>query len=128
MSGGRPTAAFYVAVLAVIGGLVYFAALQGGFLGKPAAPEVAEAKPGEPEIDPGMINVGGEATAEASSDEDLVTTVKNYNFVPAERLPEVKGTAAYKPLEDNTVRFALNVWAGWAPIIHANEGFQPNKV
>ena len=83
MSGGRPTAAFYVALLAVIGGLVYFAALQGGFLGKPPAPEVAETKPGEPEIDPDMINVGGEATAEASSDEDLVTTVKNYNFVPA---------------------------------------------
>ena len=40
MSGGRPTAAFYVAVLAVVGGLVYFAAMQGGFLGKPAGPEI----------------------------------------------------------------------------------------
>ena len=42
--------------------------------------------------------------------------------------PEVKGTAAYKPMEDNTVRFALNVWAGWAPIIYANDGFAANKV
>ena len=129
MSGGRPTAAFYVAVLAVVGGLVYFAAMQGGFLGKPAGPEIDEAKEVEPTLDPSKINVGGgETAAEASSDEDLVTTVKNYNFVPAERLPAVKGTAAYKPLEDNTVRFALNVWAGWAPIIHANEGFQPKKI
>ena len=27
-----------------------------------------------------------------------------------------------------TVKFALNVWAGWAPIIFANEGFQAGKV
>ena len=40
----------------------------------------------------------------------------------------MKGTSAYKPLEDNTVRFALNVWAGWGPIILANDGFKPGKV
>ena len=27
-----------------------------------------------------------------------------------------------------TVRFALNVWAGWAPIIHANGGFKAGKL
>jgi hypothetical protein len=57
-----------------------------------------------------------------------MTTVKEYAFVPSEKLPPVKGTAEYRALEDNTVRFALNVWAGWAPIIHANEGFQPSKI
>jgi ABC-type nitrate/sulfonate/bicarbonate transport system substrate-binding protein len=31
-------------------------------------------------------------------------------------------------MEDNTVRFALNVWAGWAPIIYANNGFKADKV
>ena len=41
-----------------------------------------------------------------------ITTVKEYKFKPSERLPAVKGTAAYKPLQNNTVRFALNVWAG----------------
>ncbi len=40
----------------------------------------------------------------------------------------VKGTSAYKPLTDNTVRFALNVWAGWGPIILANDGFKAGKV
>ncbi len=57
-----------------------------------------------------------------------VTTVKEYSFKPQERLPEVKGIAAYKPLTNNTIKFALNVWAGWAPIILANDGFSPNKV
>ncbi|MCP4786456.1 MAG: OmpA family protein [Fuerstiella sp.] len=126
MSGGRPTTVFYLAVLAVIGGLVYFAGMQAGFFGDKPAPEPAGENGGEKTLDPGMLNLGG-STAEADSSDDLVTTVKEYAFVPSERLPAVKGTAAYKALEDNTVRFALNVWAGWAPIIHANEGFQPKK-
>ncbi len=56
------------------------------------------------------------------------TTVKEYTFKPVEKLPPVKGVSAYKPLEDDTVRFALNIWAGWAPIIRANNGFKPGKV
>ena len=67
-------------------------------------------------------------TAEDDANAASVTTVKEYSFVPDQRLPEVKGTAAYKPMEDNTVRFALNVWAGWAPIIYANNGFKSEKV
>ena len=31
-------------------------------------------------------------------------------------------------MADRTVRFALNVWAGWGPIIYANNGFKPGKV
>ena len=61
-------------------------------------------------------------------DTSSVTTVKEYAIVPGERLPPVKGTSAYTPLQDNTVRFALNVWAGWAPIILANDGFKAGKV
>jgi ABC-type nitrate/sulfonate/bicarbonate transport system substrate-binding protein len=30
--------------------------------------------------------------------------------------------------KDGTVRVAINVWAGWAPIIYANAGFKPGKV
>jgi ABC-type nitrate/sulfonate/bicarbonate transport system substrate-binding protein len=30
-------------------------------------------------------------------------------------------------MENETVRFALNVWAGWAPIIYANQGFKAKK-
>ena len=46
---------------------------------------------------------------------------------PGQRLPEVKGTSNYKPLVDGTVRFALNVWAGWAPVIFANDGFKAGQ-
>ena len=57
-----------------------------------------------------------------------ITTVKEYNYVAASKLPEVKGISSYKPMADRTVRFAINVWAGWSPIIYANNGFKPGKV
>jgi NitT/TauT family transport system substrate-binding protein len=56
-----------------------------------------------------------------------ITTVKEYNYVAATRLPEVKGISSYKPMADRTVRFGINVWAGWSPIIYANNGFKPGK-
>ncbi|MDA1232424.1 MAG: ABC transporter substrate-binding protein, partial [Planctomycetota bacterium] len=133
MSNGRPTFAFYAAVIVVVGGLVYFAGMQAGFFGNPGAAPKPDAKNNDaPQLDPNKINVGGggaggELAAEGSAD-DIITTKKEYDFIPAERLPPVKGTAGYAELENNTVQFALNVWAGWAPIIHANEGFQPNKI
>ena len=57
-----------------------------------------------------------------------ITTSKEYKFVPAAKLPPVQGISSYKPLADRTVRFAINVWAGWAPIIFANNGFKAGKV
>ena len=39
----------------------------------------------------------------------------------------MKGISSYKPMADRTVRFAINVWAGWSPIIFANNGFKPGK-
>ena len=64
---------------------------------------------------------------EAPDAADL-TTVKEYAYVPGSKLPDVKGTSAYTPMADNTVRMALNVWAGWAPVIYANNGFKPAKI
>ena len=74
MSNGRPTFAFYAAVLAVIGGLVYFAGMQAGFFGKPnAEPEVNANAGNAPELDASKINVGGSAggemVAEGSADD-----------------------------------------------------------
>jgi ABC-type nitrate/sulfonate/bicarbonate transport system substrate-binding protein len=71
---------------------------------------------------------GGEGVLFEAGDANVPTTVKEYTFKPAEKLPPVKGTSAYKPLENDTVRFALNVWAGWSPIILANDGFKAGKV
>jgi ABC-type nitrate/sulfonate/bicarbonate transport system substrate-binding protein len=117
---GQPKLPFYVVLFLVVGGLLAFAAYRSDVF----APKGAnQAGPNAGHIDPGALG----QTAE-DADSAAVTTVKEYTFRPAERLPEVKGTAAYKPLQDNTVRFALNVWAGWGPIILANEGFKPGKV
>lgn len=56
-----------------------------------------------------------------------VTTVSEYEYVPAEKLPPVKGTGAYKWNQaDPTVVFPINVWIGWLPIVAANHGFAPN--
>src|SRR5262245_15665168 len=116
---GQPKLPFYIVLFLVIGGLVAFAAYRSDLLAPKG--KMHEGPVGGP-IEPGAL-----AQAE-SKDSAPITTVKEYSFTPAERLPEVKGTAKYKALEDDTVRFALNVWAGWAPIILANDGFKPGKV
>jgi NitT/TauT family transport system substrate-binding protein len=116
---GKPKVPFYVVLFLVVGGLLAFAAYRSDLL----APEGA----GKEGTETGDIDQGVVGQAE-DTDSAAVTTVKEYIFKPAERLPEVKGISAYKRLEDNTVRFALNVWAGWGPIILANEGFKAGKV
>lgn len=118
---GQPKPTFYVAVAVVVLGLIAFAIYRSDLF----APEGAGDGAQQGTIDPSQL-----ATSQAVEDEANVTgvtTVKEYTFVPAETLPPVKGTAAYT-MENDTVRFALNVWAGWAPIILANEGFAANKV
>ncbi len=57
-----------------------------------------------------------------------VTTVNEYNYVPAEKLPPVKGVSAYSwDAEEKVVQFPINVWIGWLPIVAANHGFAPNN-
>jgi NitT/TauT family transport system substrate-binding protein len=116
MASGNAKPAFYLAVLAVVIGLVAlglwrFGALpgsKGAHSGKPAGSEMT-------------------STTEAA-DTSGITTAKEYKYVPAAKLPPVQGISSYKPLEDRTVRFAINVWAGWAPIILANNGFKAGKI
>jgi ABC-type nitrate/sulfonate/bicarbonate transport system substrate-binding protein len=131
----EPKAPFWLAVWAVILGLVGLAAWRAGVLepfgfGRPGAVAQRGAG-GGPAGDgngAGPTGEGGEGVFFEASDAAVPTTVNEYTFKPAEKLPPVKGTSAYKPLENETVRFALNVWAGWAPIIYANDGFKPGKV
>jgi NitT/TauT family transport system substrate-binding protein len=114
---------FYIAVALVVAALVGLAIVRWEWVApKPAGP-VAE--PGGP---PGKIDLKEVSqSAESTQDTASPTTVKEYRFKPAEKLPAVKGTAAYKPLVNETVRFALNVWAGWAPIVLANNGFKAGQ-
>jgi NitT/TauT family transport system substrate-binding protein len=117
MANGQPRPAFYVAVLLVVVGLVglalwrYGAIGPGGRLGRISSDELKQMQKG----------------AEAP-DASGITTVKEYNYVASSRLPAVKGISNYKPMADRTVRFAINVWAGWGPIIYANNGFKPGKL
>jgi NitT/TauT family transport system substrate-binding protein len=118
MANGQPRPAFYVAVLLVVLGLVGLALWRYGAIG-PAGGQSGRISNDE------LAQMKGGAEAPDSSS---VTTVKEYKYVPATKLPEVKGVSGYKPLADRTVRFAINVWAGWSPIIYANNGFKPGKL
>ena len=112
---GQPKLPFYLALVLVVGGLIWFAVSKSDLLAPKGGP------------DGGAAGDAIKAPDVEAPDAAGVTTVKEYTFTPAQRLPEVKGTAAYKPLVDGTVRFALNVWAGWGPIIFANDGFKAGK-
>lgn len=113
----QPKPAFYIAVLLVVIGLFgiavwrYSSGGAGGGTGRISDEEMKQMK-------------GGAEAPDTSG----ITTVKEYNYVPAARLPEVKGISNYTPMANRTVRFAINVWAGWGPIIYANNGFRPGKV
>ncbi|MFM7138258.1 MAG: hypothetical protein ACKO1M_14530, partial [Planctomycetota bacterium] len=133
---GQPKASFWVVVWLVILALAGFAAWKAGLFDqfgggprgqKPVAGGGADAGRGDAADEAGA-GPADDALVTEAADDSVPTTVQEYAFKPAERLPPVTGIAAYKPLQDETVRFALNVWAGWAPIIYANEGFKPGKV
>ena len=117
MANGQPRPAFYVAVLVVVVGLVGLALWRFGAIG----PQSQTGQFSADELS--KMKAGAEA-----ADTSGITTVKEYNYVPASRLPEVKGISSYTPMADRTVRFAINVWAGWSPIIYANNGFKPAKL
>jgi NitT/TauT family transport system substrate-binding protein len=115
MSNGKPKAPFYVVLLLVVAALVWLGLHRyGGKLGVPgivSSSDLNQAK----------------GTVEAS-DTTSVTTTKEYSYVASAKLPPVNGISNYKPLKDRTVRLALNVWAGWAPVIYANNGFKAGKL
>ncbi len=112
----RPKPLFYLVLLLAVAGLaaygfrnVLFPRAAGGGAGPISAQDLKAAS-------------GAEAP-----DANAPTTVKEYNFKPSEKLPPIQETSAYQPLANRTVKFALNVWAGWAPIILFNEGAGPGK-
>ncbi|NUR55357.1 MAG: OmpA family protein [Acidobacteria bacterium] len=115
MANGQPRPAFYVAVLIVVLGLVGLALYRYGAIGPGGSGRFSDDELKQ-------LQKGAEAP-----DSSGITTVKEYNYVAASRLPEVKGISNYTPMADRTVRFGINVWAGWSPIIYANNGFKAGK-
>lgn len=113
----KPKPMFYLAVLVVIAGLVAFALWRFGSEGGGGGTSPISLT----ELKKAM---GSEAEAQDAAG---ITTVKEYDYVPAQKLPDVKGVSNYSEMQNRTVRFAINVWAGWAPIVYANAGFRPGK-
>jgi NitT/TauT family transport system substrate-binding protein len=116
MSNGKPKPAFFAVMLLIIAGLLYFG--------------INRFRDGSSDPDPGDVSADDLAAMQGgpeAPDGSSLTTVKEYTYVPGSTLPEVRGTSAYQPMVGNTVRMALNVWAGWAPVIHANNGFAAEK-
>lgn len=80
---------------------------------------------GETDSHPGTSSLENEVEVPDLSN---VTTVKEYKYVPTEKLPPVKGVSSYEwDKTQKIVRFSYNVWIGWLPIIAANHGTKPNK-
>jgi len=117
MANGQPKPAFYIVALLVIAGLVALALWRFGAIGSG----------GDGRFSSDELKQMAAGSAE-KPDSSGITTVKEYNYVPSAKLPEVKGISNYQPLADRTLRFGINVWAGWSPIIYANNGFKAGKV
>ena len=103
MANGQPRPVFYVAIFVVVVGLIGLALWRFGAIG-----------PGSGAGRFSTDELKQMAKGAEKPDSSGITTVKEYNYVPSARLPEVKGISNYQPMADRTVRFAINVWAGWA--------------
>ncbi len=116
-SESKPSSLFFIVVALVVVGLLAYA-FRGTLF-----PEGEDKTPDT--IDPKDLAQGSGMEAD---DANVPTTVKEYTYVASAKLPEVAAASDYKQLEDRTVKFALNVWAGWAPIILQNGGAAPGKI
>src|SRR4030042_4737371 len=121
MAGKGPKTPFLFLFFVVIAGLIALAVWRSDLLAPKSKSDTGI-------IDPSKLAKFQKESGPEAPDSAGITTVKEYDFVPAQKLPPVTGISNYRPLKDDTVRFALNVWAGWSPIIFANEGFRPGKL
>jgi NitT/TauT family transport system substrate-binding protein len=139
---GQPKTPFYIVLFLVVAGLIGFGLYRAGAIGGgdgQAQPKRGDDNRGAAVVDQTAQPQGGGDAGPKTAGEQIeqpsdegITTVKEYTRLApaAERLPKPKGTSSYKALSDtdNTVNFALNVWAGWGPIIFANGGFSAGKI
>ncbi|MEI6232322.1 MAG: phosphate ABC transporter substrate-binding/OmpA family protein [Planctomycetota bacterium] len=124
---GKPKPLFYVVVALVVMALAGYAVFRTDLIFPKNKPnDTIGSKDATKNSDTKTTAVAAGGTEAADANDGL--TAKKYEYVPEDKLPPVKGAASYAKMNDETVRFALNVWAGWAPIVFANEGFKPKKL
>jgi NitT/TauT family transport system substrate-binding protein len=118
MSESKPKPLFFIVLtIAVIGLLAY--GFRGTLFPKGDPDNPKDVTITKDELNPGSVE---------AADANVPTTVSEYTYVAQEKLPPVKEKSDYEPLQARTVKFALNVWAGWAPIILQNGGAAPGKL
>src|SRR5262249_46628472 len=64
----------------------------------------------------------------ALANDPPVTTAREVEWVANPKLPSIRSRAETSEFvyKDATIPFPINVWGGWAPIVAANGGFEPN--
>jgi len=119
---GKPKPAFFIAVLVVVAGLVGLAVMR------------CKSK-GDDDKTTTTNPTGSNGSAKNTNVEAPVSgpvtglTADKYDYEPATTLPPVPGTSGYTSLgKPRVVKFAVNVWAGWAPIVWANQGSKAGKI
>ncbi|MCW8138532.1 MAG: ABC transporter substrate-binding protein [Planctomycetota bacterium] len=72
---------------------------------------------------------GGQPPAQPQGDGDAVPLTSNeFEEVGRQTVPQLKGSGKFAWNDkDPTVVFPINIWAGWGPIIAANDGFAPGS-
>jgi ABC-type nitrate/sulfonate/bicarbonate transport system substrate-binding protein len=118
MSNPTPKAPFFIVLILVVAGLVVYG-FRDTLFPKGKTPGTSA------HIDKSDLATTSDGVEAA--DPNVPTTVKEYTYVASEKLPPVKEKSDYEPLQARTVKFALNVWAGWSPIILQNGGAAPGK-
>ena len=128
-STGRPRAPFFVVLFLVVAALAAYGLRDKIFPTKAPAPGQGPITlPGKPTpAKPSTPGAPVPGKPPEVPDTNIPLTADKFILVPATPLPAVEGVSNYEPLQDGTVKFALNVWAGWAPIILFNEGKGPGK-
>ena len=108
----KPKPLFYIVLALVVGSLVLYG-LRGILFPRSGGAQ------GSVQITKDDLKT---TTGTEAPDANVPTTVKEYTFKASEKLPPITATSGFEPLQARTVKFALNVWAGWAPIILQNNG------
>ena len=88
-----------------------------------------QSKPQNVSVDVAKVKQDIEKAKEAPTDLPLLIGTNAANLVERSQIPAVTGVSDYKKeMKDGkmVVEFPINVWPGWAPIIVANQGLEPN--
>jgi NitT/TauT family transport system substrate-binding protein len=88
-----------------------------------------QTKPQSQSIDVAKVKQEIAKAHEAPTDIPLLIGTNPASLVERSGIPAVTGVSDYaKPTKDGkpVVEFPINIWPGWAPIIVANQGMEPN--